>query len=200
MESFLCSISSHLKLMPSPRPKGIAEIVRPKCKVLYFPIDIPNNSVNVQVNSTSIEKHINYSLLNKENLVTDGSSEHKNFGSAYQNENRKRNTYDEEKLNNVSEISSSMYKSHTKTTECKDLDQDNDSQRNSTSAVLQRSKQLPENDKKSASPLPSNSSFHQEGEVLEFPVSCSVSTKVKDISCSDIPISNPLHIVWPHRW
>ena len=41
MRSFLDAIDGHLRLMPDFRPKGLAELIRPKCQVLYFPVEHP---------------------------------------------------------------------------------------------------------------------------------------------------------------
>ena len=40
-DSFLESIDSYMKVMPDYRPKDLAELIRPKCHVLYFPMVYP---------------------------------------------------------------------------------------------------------------------------------------------------------------
>ncbi|XP_060086105.1 glycosyltransferase-like domain-containing protein 1 isoform X2 [Ylistrum balloti] len=45
MDSFLSSINTVLKITPDYRPKGIPEKIRPKCQVLYFPLDLPSRAM-----------------------------------------------------------------------------------------------------------------------------------------------------------
>lgn len=41
MTSFLEAIDSFLKFIPDHKPQNIAEQIRPKCSVLYFPLQLP---------------------------------------------------------------------------------------------------------------------------------------------------------------
>lgn len=64
-DSFLESISCFMKLVPDHRPKGLAELIRPKCHVLYFPMVYPSLMLSTGLDTVSLADESNHSVASK---------------------------------------------------------------------------------------------------------------------------------------
>lgn len=82
MESFLSNIDKFFKIMPDYRPKGIAELIRPKCRVLYFPL-------NIQTVHKRAKSHTeDYGGLSSETILNgDCKIHHQNLMDKYLSQN-----------------------------------------------------------------------------------------------------------------
>lgn len=52
-ESFLSKINSHLKMQPDYKIKDMHSIIQPKCRVIYYPLNI--NAIDIHLSTVSKE-------------------------------------------------------------------------------------------------------------------------------------------------
>lgn len=86
LHSFLDGIDGHLRLMPDFKPTGVIEQIKPKCQVLYFPVDVPTLlshsccNPDTDVVSGLMERLVRTTLTEIDDHSTHISTEPSSFG------------------------------------------------------------------------------------------------------------------------
>ena len=80
MTSFLENIDPFLKLMPDFRPSGLFDKIRPKCSVLYYPLEIPEQVLMTDINSSPTIKVINTCSTNNDLTMNEPPCDHQTSG------------------------------------------------------------------------------------------------------------------------
>lgn len=84
MTSFLENIDQFLKLMPDFRPRGLFDKIRPKCSVLYYPLEIPEQFLKMETNSSPAIKAVSTCSPNNDLTMNESTCDQTNGINSHQ--------------------------------------------------------------------------------------------------------------------
>ena len=209
MESFLSSIQTFLKTMPDYRTKGLANQIRPKCQVIYFPIDLE------EIDSVVGKSDDKSTKVGEGNSCHDMSnnSEAQCIGDLPTSVSSEQGTDLSECDQRVCGIMSNSEKASEEPYHQRDMNFETkpDTDNAGSDICDKRDEHLNSGTVLNSEKSPSDANLHQCSESRNFDKDCLIAVD-NDAHMHVVPRdkrmkmdmsrdkSRPLHIVWPHRW